>query len=78
MHRSVSLLALAALSLAGLSALRKTHAQRLHATPRSKPQALQTWEGEGGGLPSGGPGQTVTPTVSAPVPQDDTRQEPSS
>ncbi len=63
MHRSVTLLALAALSLGGIKALRKKHTQRLAATPRAKPEALQTWEGEGGGLPNGGPGQTVSPAA---------------
>jgi hypothetical protein len=63
MNRSLPLLALAALSVTGLNALRKKHRERLAATPKAKPAPLQTWEGEGGGLPNGGPGLTVEPTV---------------
>jgi hypothetical protein len=62
MHRSLTLLALAALTFTGLNALRRKHYERLADTPRAKPEALQTWEGEGGGLPSGAPGQSVYPT----------------
>ena len=63
MHRSLTLLALAAVSFTGLNALRKKHHERLGTMPRAKPEALQTWEGEGGGLPSGAPGQFVSPTA---------------
>lgn len=63
MQRPLTLFALAALSFSGLVALRAKHQQRLGA--KAKPEVLQTWEGEGGGLPDGGPGQTVSPT--APV-----------
>ena len=35
------------------------HAARFHGKPAAKPEDVQTWEGEGGGLPSGGPGPGV-------------------
>jgi hypothetical protein len=56
-------IALVALSFAGWHAWRRKHLERLANTPRAKPEALQTWEGEGGGLPDGGPGQVVTPAA---------------
>ncbi len=62
MHRSLTLLAAAALSWIGWTALRKSQ-QRLAARSKAKPEALQTWEGEGGGLPDGGPGASVTPAA---------------
>jgi hypothetical protein len=76
MQRPLTLLALAALAFTGLNALRKKHHERLANTPKAKPEALQTWEGEGGGLPNGGPSQTVSPVVSdsanpATPPRDD-------
>lgn len=63
MHRTLALLAVAALSLSGWTALRKRHRQRLAARPHAKPEALQHWEGEGGSLPDGGPGMKVSPVV---------------
>jgi hypothetical protein len=67
MQRPLTVLALAALSVAGWSALRNKHLQRLAAKPHAKAEALQTWEGEGGGLPNGGPGQHIA----APLPARD-------
>lgn len=63
MQRPLTLFALAALSFTGLAALRTKHQRRLAA--KGKPEVLQTWEGEGGGPPNGGPGQTVSPTAPA-------------
>jgi hypothetical protein len=63
MHRSFTLLALAALCVTSVKVLRKKHQERLAATPRAQPAEVQTWEGEGGGLPQGGPGLTVTPAA---------------
>lgn len=59
MQHPLTLLALTALAFTGLHALRKKHHERLANTPKAKPEALQTWEGEGGGLPDGGPGQAI-------------------
>jgi hypothetical protein len=64
MQRPLTLLALVALSFTGLAALRTTQ-QRRRLAAKVKPEVLQTWEGEGGGLPNGGPGQTVSPTAPA-------------
>jgi hypothetical protein len=64
MQRSLAMLALAALSFAGVSVLRRQHRQRLAARPKAKPEALQTWEGEGGGLPNGGPGPAIRSVAS--------------
>ena len=44
-------IALAAFALAGVAAFRRT-AQRQLAKPRAAPEHLQTWEGEGGAVPS--------------------------
>jgi hypothetical protein len=63
MPRTLTFLALAGLSYVGLNALRNKHHERLAKTPRAKPEALQTWEGEGGGLPNGGPGLSVNPVA---------------
>jgi hypothetical protein len=63
MQRPLTFFALAALSFTGLAALRTNHQRRLAA--KAKPEVLQAWEGEGGGLPNGGPGQTVSPTAPA-------------
>lgn len=52
-NRTIPLLALIALSLTSLAALRRAHRRRLAATSSAMPQPLQTWEGEGGGSPVG-------------------------
>jgi hypothetical protein len=54
-HGSSRLLALALAGLLGLTwlDLKRCHARRrLERTPPAKPETLQTWEGEGGGIPS--------------------------
>ena len=53
---SLALIGIGTLALARVS---KVHAGRHHARPAAKPEHVQTWEGEGGGLPSGGPGPGV-------------------
>jgi hypothetical protein len=58
-NRSFTLLALAALSVAGWAALRRRQHHRLAMRAKAKPEALQTWEGEGG-LPDAGPDRTVS------------------
>lgn len=63
--RSIPLLALAALSLTSLAKWRQVHRRRQAARPQSDPQPLQTWEGEGGGLPNGGPGPK--PDITSPA-----------
>jgi hypothetical protein len=61
MPRALTLLAVAALSFASVNALRSKQQQRLRSNPRAKTEPLQTWEGEGGGLPYGGAAQTSVP-----------------
>ena len=46
--------ALAALGAGWLASWRRARARRLQARPRAKPDHLQTWEGEGGGVPGTG------------------------
>jgi hypothetical protein len=43
--------ALAALAAGWLAAWRRARARRLAARPQAQPRELQTWEGEGGGVP---------------------------
>jgi len=57
--RLLTSLALVTIAYAALSRVNKLHAARSSARPAAKPEAVQTWEGEGGGLPSGGPGAGV-------------------
>jgi hypothetical protein len=52
-HRPVAWLLLAALSLLSVVAVRKTARERLAKRVRTKPETVQTWEGEGGSLPPG-------------------------
>lgn len=52
-------LALITVAYAAWSRVGKVHAGRFQGKPAAKPQEVQTWEGEGGGLPSGGPGPGV-------------------
>ena len=52
-------LALITLAYAALSRVNKVHTTRFQAKPAAKPEEVQTWEGEGGGLPTGGPGPGV-------------------
>ena len=39
---------------------------------KTRKEAVATWEGEGGGLPNGGPSQTVSPV--APPPEAPARE----
>lgn len=60
MQRTFAILALTTLSIVGWSMVRS---QRRLASSGQSP-ALQTWEGEGGGLPDGGPGERTQPVAS--------------
>ncbi len=70
-HGSSRLLVLALgglLTLAWLD-LKRCHARRrLERTPPAKPETLQTWEGEGGGIPSLRGKQTPGAATSAAQP----------
>jgi len=57
--RLLTSLALITVAYAAFTRVNKVHAARYQAKPAAKPEAVQTWEGEGGGLPSGGPGPGV-------------------
>ncbi len=57
MQRVLALLTLTAISVVGWSAVRQHRLRQ--ASSDAAAQRLQTWEGEGGGLPDGGPGQRV-------------------
>ncbi len=57
--RLLTSLALLTIAYAALTRVNKVHTSRYAAKPAAKPEAVQTWEGEGGGLPSGGPGAGV-------------------
>jgi hypothetical protein len=61
-------LALASIALAAYSRVRNVHHHRTTAKPAAKPVEVERWEGEGGGLPTGGPG----PGVKVETPQVDT------
>ncbi len=52
-------LALLGVAYVALTEINKTHAKRFAGKPAAKPEEVQTWEGEGGGLPTGGPGPGV-------------------
>lgn len=45
----IALAGLLALAWADLS---RCHRARMRARPKAKPESLQTWEGEGGGIPA--------------------------
>jgi len=57
--RLLTSLALITIACAAFTRVNRVHAARLQAKPAAKPEAVQTWEGEGGGLPTGGPGPGV-------------------
>ncbi|MET0382532.1 MAG: hypothetical protein ABW032_03830 [Burkholderiaceae bacterium] len=57
--RLLTTLTLIGVSYAVLTRVNKVHTGRRHARPAAKPHEVQTWEGEGGGLPTGGPGAGV-------------------
>lgn len=65
----LSTLSLVGIGLVALSRVKSVHHGRVSAKPAAKPEAVQTWEGEGGGLPTGGPGPGVK--VSTPVTDPD-------
>jgi hypothetical protein len=52
-------LALITIAYAAMTRVSKVHTTRYQARPKAKPPEVQTWEGEGGGLPTGGPGPGV-------------------
>lgn len=68
-HRLWCAAALTTLLMGVASTLVRTHRRRLDARSPAKPEALQTWEGEGGGLPDGGPHTQVQPRAT-PDPDD--------
>jgi hypothetical protein len=68
-------LTLIALSAIALARVQKIHASRHHGKPAAKPEAVQTWEGEGGGLPTGGPGPGVKVALAA-TPDPDLEHHP--
>ena len=57
--RLLTSLALIGIGYLALTRVNKVHTSRYHARPAAKPEEVQTWEGEGGGLPTGGPGPGV-------------------
>jgi hypothetical protein len=60
--------ALTTLMLRALSRLNSTHRHRQNAKPHAKPEPLQRWEGEGGGLTQAP--QTVHPGIPANAPTE--------
>jgi hypothetical protein len=52
-------LALITIAYAAMTRVGKVHTNRHQSRPKAKPPEVQTWEGEGGGLPTGGPGAGV-------------------
>jgi len=52
-------LALLSLAYAAFSRVQHVHTHRTSAKPAAKPVEVERWEGEGGGLPTGGPGPGV-------------------
>ena len=68
--RLLTSLALIGIAYAAYSRVSQVHAGRTHARPAAKPTEVQTWEGEGGGLPTGGPGPGVK-VAPAAVPDPD-------
>jgi hypothetical protein len=67
--KTLTLLGLIGLAFVSLSRVKSVHQGRVQAKPAAKPEEVQTWEGEGGGLPTGGPGPGVK--VSTPVTDPD-------
>jgi hypothetical protein len=66
--KTLTTLALLGIVLAAASRVRDVHSHRTSARPRAKPLDVERWEGEGGGLPTGGPGPGVRVE---PTPQPD-------
>jgi hypothetical protein len=57
--KTLTTLALVSIMLAAAARVRQVHTHRFAAKPRAKPLDVERWEGEGGGLPNGGPGAGV-------------------
>ena len=55
----IDTLALLTISIVAASRVRRVHVLHTHARPKAKPTEVERWEGEGGGLPTGGPGPGV-------------------
>lgn len=53
---------LAALAAGCVASVRSSRKRRLQGRPNAQPRPLQTWEGEGGGVPVGG-GETAASRV---------------
>ena len=68
--------ALVTLAAGWLAKFSRTRARRLEARPRSKPEHLQTREGEGGAIPTP-EGRTVAQVVSPTALTRDTQDAPS-
>jgi hypothetical protein len=66
--KTLTTLALLGIVLAAAARVREVHTHRTTAKPRTKPVDVERWEGEGGGLPNGGPGAGV---AVEPVPRAD-------
>jgi hypothetical protein len=62
-------LALLGIGLLAVARVQNVHKGRVQAKPAAKPVEVERWEGEGGGLPTGGPGPGVK--VSTPVTDPD-------
>ena len=61
--------ALVTLAAGWLAKHTRAHLHRVKARPRSKPEHLQTWEGEGGAVPTP-EGRTVAQVLPAALSQD--------
>jgi hypothetical protein len=66
--KTLTTLALLGIVLAAAARVREVHSLRTSARPRAKAPDVERWEGEGGGLPNGGPGAGV---AVEPVPHVD-------
>ena len=65
--------ALLTIAVIAAGRVRRVHAHRTGARPSAKPPEVEVWEGEGGGLPTGGPGPGVRVQ---PTPQRDPDLQP--
>lgn len=61
--------ALVTVAAGWLASLGRSHVRRLKARPRSQPEHLQTWEGEGGAIPTP-EGRTVAQVPPAALSQE--------
>jgi hypothetical protein len=52
--RLTAWIALAALTAGSIAALRSTHRRRMKDGPPARPEEVERWEGEGGGVPLAG------------------------